>query len=172
MAFHLYAFAALKHLLMRGLVVPRLDIKKNRGFSDNLRFLRFFSVVGGEALLSDTLLFLRFLLVVGTEQINIVIILLLGGSSNRGFSRGSSGRGFGTLKLTNTSLEGKNKSLQVIGDFLQLFVLDLESIQLLNKSHVFAAGDIADKSVNICRLFGFILIQVEFFIFINPFDGG
>merc|ERR1719234_980726 len=100
-----------------------------------------------QPLLSDPLLLLTLLLVRASKEVDIVLLLL--SRSRCSLSRSSLGRcGFATLKLTNASLQREDKRLQVISDFLELLVLHLEGIELLHKSHIFAAAGSRHQAVH------------------------
>merc|ERR1719365_62110 len=127
---HLDALDRSKHLVVVRLVIPWLDIKEDGCLSDDPRLLRFLLMIGLQPLLSDPLLLLTLLLVRASKEVDIIVLLL---------SRCLCSR-FASLKLTNASLQREDKRLQVVSDFLQLLVLHLQGIELLHKSHVFAAA--------------------------------
>merc|ERR1712192_356538 len=102
-----------------------------------------------QPLLSDPLLLLTLLLVRASKEVDVVLFLLLS-RCRCSLSRCSLGRcRFATLKLTNASLQREDKRLQVISDFLELLVLHLEGIELLHKSHVFAAAGSRHQAVHL-----------------------
>merc|ERR1740128_624771 len=91
-------------------------------------------MVSFETLFGDTLLLLIFVLIIGTKQVDIVVIICSGSRCGRS----SLSSRLATLQRPNSGFQGKNESLQIIGHFLELFVLNLQSVQFLDESHFFA----------------------------------
>ena len=96
--------------------IAHLDIKENGGLGDDCRLFGLLLMISLQPLLGDSLLLLTLFLIRASKEVNIVVLLLSRGRCSLGWCRCSLGSGFATLKLTNASLQRKDKRLQVISD--------------------------------------------------------
>merc|ERR1719219_1515153 len=108
-----------------GLVIPRLHIEEDRGFRDHFGLLGLLLVVGLQPLLSDPLLLLVIGLLVRPEEVDVIVLLLCGSWGGLG----SRGRGGTSFEFVHSGLQRQNKRLEVVSDFLQFLVLNLQGTE-------------------------------------------
>ena len=81
---HFDGLDLLEHLIHVSLIVPRLDIEKDRSLGDQGRFLRLLGSIGIQTLLTDLSSFGIFFLVIGTEKIDVIVVIIGGCSGTTG----------------------------------------------------------------------------------------